>query len=145
MKPEDMSVEELIQEYDVFSTNFLLAGTDGKDRNEIRTEILSRFTAQAAEIENLKWWREHGQKLRNAIADNITDKCGDDDLINAPSEIRKEITRLKAENDDLKCCGNCNFTNGINDFCEKYLKQTQQFKVCSTWQSDSLTKKERKG
>ena len=62
-----------------------------------------------AENESLLWWKDHSQKLRNAIADNLTDKCGDEDLITTPIEAKKLIESLKTDKRELvetleKCC-----------------------------------------
>ena len=59
-----------------------------------------------AEVESLKWWQGHGQKLRNAIFTHLMDLPGksvfevptsDDDVEAQPEKTAKELARLKAD------------------------------------------------
>ena len=64
-----------------------------------------------AEVESLKWWQGHGQKLRNAIFTHLMDLPGksvfevptsDDDVEAQPEKTAKELARLKAEVENLQ-------------------------------------------
>ena len=62
MNLSDMTNEELIKESNIFHSNFLLAGTDGKELFETQTELLSRLEQgekAIKEVEVLKVCRDH--------------------------------------------------------------------------------------
>lgn len=46
----------------------------------------------------LRWWRQHGQRLRNAIVEHLAkDTFNDEDIEEAPGKAAAELTRLREE------------------------------------------------
>lgn len=90
----------------------LLSTWDGKTKtlsdatvlhlNAENNALRDKIAELKNEVDDLQWWREHGQLLRNAIAKNLTDKCGDDDLVNAPKEAKEKIEILTKQVADGK-------------------------------------------
>jgi len=148
---KDKSVEELMKLF--AAENVRLGMGSFRPPIELEAELKRRFVALESEVTNLKWWREHGQKLRNAIAENIifTDKCDDDALIAAPQEakakiksLEAEVKRLTEERDNLKCCGNCIYLDCCVDRSLQSEDRLLASRICKDWQSDSMTKGERR-
>ena len=48
-----------------------------------------------AQIERLEWWKEHGQKLRNAIAEMDNSATTDQEIEKAPLKMKDELKRLR--------------------------------------------------
>jgi hypothetical protein len=60
------------------------------------------------------------------------------------NELYKETDRLKAQVEDMKCCGNCAHRDiECILFCEHTGNQKYTNQICNYWQSDSLTREQR--
>jgi len=60
----------------------------------------------------------------------------------------KRIAELEKQVADMKCCGNCNnyFHSTVDAYycCKNYLKHPRPNHYCDNWQSDNITREERK-
>jgi hypothetical protein len=54
--------------------------------------------------------------------------------------LKAEIKRLEAENEALKCCGNCTYF--YDNECMKFPEIDGEY--CDKWESDTLTQEDRK-
>jgi hypothetical protein len=62
----------------------------------------------------------------------------------------REVNKLKAQNENLKCCGNCKFresylsdNNDLVEFCSCTRNKFKSSSMCETWEFDSIEKKYR--
>jgi hypothetical protein len=68
-----------------------------------------------------------------------------DDIVTLNKDIiLAKFSEREKENENLRCCGNCKFIDGI--YCNQDDRGQvfiHNYQYCSNWQSDNLTRKER--
>ena len=93
------------------------------------------------------------EELINRFSDNPYDDSLEAEILsrlNRLEEVEKENTELRKQVENLKCCGNCiNYIYDMEEdhhYCNKNIFHGKRHAgICSNnWQSDNLTREERK-
>ena len=88
---------KLFGEIDAKATGFALITEVERLRKELTTfyQQDNQEHRLIAQIERLEWWKEHGQKLRNAIAEMDNSATTDQEIEKAPLKMKDELKRLR--------------------------------------------------
>ena len=93
------------------------------------------------------------EELINRFSDNPYDDSLEAEILsrlNRLEEVEKENTELRKQVENLKCCGNCiNYIYDMEEdhhYCNKNIFHGKRHAgICSNnWQSDTMTREERK-
>ena len=134
MKIEEMSNEELVRS--LMSFSWVAGSNDAEDNgNRYKPELLTRLdrgekavkamAALEAEVKQLRKCMTRDEKLQIAEAKAFN--------------LEAEVKRLKEENENLRCCGNCIKYKYLTTIgC--YNKTMFPCDSCANWQSDKRYK-----
>jgi hypothetical protein len=79
--------------------NIYILDKDGNETDrEVKAEcLLKRISKYFNRAKSAEWWMDHGQKLRNAIADCIPmdEPCGDQALIDYPAKMKAQLEEAR--------------------------------------------------